>query len=330
MSYLNQLPIELCESLSYYIDPLYMVEVFKLECFSTLVANDKFWKNKVKNNFTQYYSDNLPLDYYKKLYVRLAYLQLNDLKLTIMDPKCKKIHNQDLSEFQGLETLAAPLLALNKELDDLKIVYKKLQRKIKEANNIYKTQVESMVNAIVKKSEELKLSYDHDVVPAYKFYEIVVDNDFLNQLASYEKHVDGMCCFDEESDIIHLNQVLNSINEKYGSQSMMKYYGTGEMVNRIMAEHCVAIGLRLTTEDVPNVIYWVDLRAPRIMSTTERRIPYFVHDSLNKSMIDQDLQILYNAPFEFNDEPGHADCSCDSSSSEEDHGPVHKHKSVFK
>src|SRR5581483_6082074 len=94
-TYFSSLPLDICETLTYYIHPLYILEVFKLDCFSSLINNEKFWKNKLKHNHPDIYSDVFPLYYCKNMCMKLALANVYDLQMTINAPHHSKDFNID-------------------------------------------------------------------------------------------------------------------------------------------------------------------------------------------------------------------------------------------
>lgn len=321
MSYLSRLPCELCESLTYYIDPLYVSEVFKLECFSNLINSDRFWKNKIKHNYSKFFCDDFPLNYYRKLYIKLAQSQLYDLETTVSNPCHSKLVKSDISPFEDVNDHFTPLLILSQELENARKVYKEVQHKFHAAERLYKMQVSSRITSIQTACNSLKDFYspgDKKLSIVYKFYEVIINTeelDYIRTTIDDRTIVDEIFqCWDLESDLLRVKKFINIINKRYGSKNLIKCYGTDEVINNVPIEHGIGIAFKFENEELHKAIYWIDLDEMSLCETNSTSLPYFIMRLFNDESEIINCQTLYNVPFSFVNKIH--DCSCSNSSSE--------------
>lgn len=320
MSYLSQLPIELCESLAYYVDPLYASDVFKLECFTNLINSDRFWKNKIKHNYSELFCDDFPLNYYRKLYIKLAQLKLYNLEETISNPCHKKLDKSNISPFEDVNDNFTPLLILSQELENARKIYKEAQHNFYEAERLYKTQVSSRITSIRNASNSLKNFYSSDngtLSIVYKFYEIIINTEELDHIRiTLEDQILNCWNWNLESNLLQVKKFVTTVNERYGPKKLIKCYSTGEIVNNVAIEHGIGIAFRLENEELHKTIYWIDLDEVSLCETDSRSLPYFLRRLFHDASEMTDCQKLYNVPFSFTNNTCNCSCSSSSSSSE--------------
>lgn len=83
--YIDRLPRDVCELLVYYIGSIDLIEVLKIKCCKNFINKDLFWKNKMRCNYPLSFIDDLPLEYYKKLYRKRAQNDLRQLEYILCE-----------------------------------------------------------------------------------------------------------------------------------------------------------------------------------------------------------------------------------------------------
>ena len=318
MSYLSQLPVEICETLSYYIEPLYIFEILKLDCFASLVSNDKFWKNRLKHNFPDIFIDTLSTKLYKELCIKMSIEELHTLELTITNPLVYEMDKVEKNLYHDLVVHKSQLVDLSKEVDYAHKLYMKALDKFRRAEKSYNEKTVPIINTVQSATRKLYEFLDVSARNNGDFYSIAVDEGFMQQLKFnylYMNTTDNLRQIKELADLVSIS---------YGSQKLIKHYKTGQMVDKIIVDHGVGIGIQWSHSvlETPDIIFWIDFKECVLRKTIGPYLPYFLEGTLNEKFTLEDYQRLYNVPFTFASLHYHGSKSLSSSSntnsSEED------------
>jgi hypothetical protein len=321
MIYFSIFPSKLVHTLLYYIEPLYILEFLKL--FPYLIDDDEFWKNKVKHNYPDVFIVNLPLHYYKKLYMRLANYHHCDVEYAIEFPDFPV--DIDLRMINHFTKDREKLMELSKEVNSIYDLYSEAKCRFQKMRDIYYEKVKPIIVSVRDTHDQLQkllhkttddivtIDSKHEI--CYTFYMVTIDEEFLKSL----NHIDF---YSVQPELLRIKKFVDLVNDKYGSQGLIKCYKSGLMVNEIIPAHGTSVGIKWdSNSEVPDAIYWIDLDQILLRKTIRLALPVFVSRMLDDDFTIDDCSRLYSVPFQFvgkSVSSSSSSCSSSSSSSSSD------------